>query len=88
MAQHLLKFNPNEKIDSEQLIKILKPDFSPIGHHRRQSQEIVMTKFIAFLKSMEGMFHVTKSLQDKFQKGSYTLVLFMSVIGLIKFLAC
>ena len=87
MAQHLLKYNPNEKIDSEQLIKILKPDFSPIGHHRRQSQEIVMTKFIAFLKSMEGVLAVTKSLLDKFQHRCYTLVVFIVVIDLIKFLA-
>jgi hypothetical protein len=53
MAQHFFKYNPDEKIDSKQLIKIMKPDFSPNGHHRRQSQEIVMAKFIAFLKSME-----------------------------------
>jgi hypothetical protein len=61
MAQHFFKYNPDEKIDSKQVIKIMKPDFSPNGHHRRQSQEIVMAKFIAFLKSMEGVCLVTKS---------------------------
>ena len=58
MAQHLFKYNSNEKIESEQLVRIIKPNFSPIGHHRRQSQEIVMAKFIAFLKSMEGVLYV------------------------------
>ncbi|XP_046839463.1 uncharacterized protein LOC124433706 [Xenia sp. Carnegie-2017] len=31
----------------------MKPNFSPIGHHRREPQEIIMAKFIAFIKSME-----------------------------------
>lgn len=56
MAQHLFKYNPDEKMDSKKLIKIMKPNFSPNGHNRRQSQEIVMAKFIAFLKSMEGVY--------------------------------
>jgi hypothetical protein len=41
MAQHLFKYNSNEKIESEQLVKIIKPNFSPIGHHRRRDNLIV-----------------------------------------------
>ena len=54
MANYLFKYNPEEKMDGSKLIKIMKPNFSPIGHHRREPQEIIMAKFIAFIKSMEG----------------------------------
>ncbi|XP_046856096.1 G2/M phase-specific E3 ubiquitin-protein ligase-like [Xenia sp. Carnegie-2017] len=53
MANYLFQYNPEEKMDGSKLIKIMKPNFSPIGHHRREPQEIIMAKFIAFIKSME-----------------------------------
>ena len=40
----------------EQVIKTLKPAFSPQGNQRRVKEEVVMAKFIAFLKSIEGKY--------------------------------
>jgi hypothetical protein len=40
----------------------LKPNFAPGGNVRRQSQEIVMAKFIAFLKTAEGKYSLEFSL--------------------------
>jgi hypothetical protein len=54
MAHHLFSCKKGGKIDVQQVIKTLKPAFSPEGNQRRIKEEIVMAKFIAFLKSIEG----------------------------------
>lgn len=53
MAEHLFKFT-DEKLDAKKVVKILKANFAPVGNNRRQAQEIVMAKFVAFLKCTEG----------------------------------
>ena len=53
MAEHLFKFT-DEKLDAEKVVKILKSNFAPVGSNRRKTQEIVMAKFVAFLKCTEG----------------------------------
>ena len=53
MASHLFKLT-DEKPDANKVVKILKPSFAPVGNNRRQAQEIIMAKFVAFLKSAEG----------------------------------
>ena len=37
MAEHLFKFT-DEKIDAKKVVKILKPNFAPVGNNRRQAQ--------------------------------------------------
>ena len=54
MAQHIFLFNPDDKLDVKKLLKILKPDLAPVANIKRQSQEMVMPKFILFLKAAEG----------------------------------
>ena len=49
IASHLFKLT-DEKLDANKVVKILKP----VGNNRRQAQEIIMAKFVAFLKSAEG----------------------------------
>ncbi|XP_046864345.1 uncharacterized protein LOC124458360 [Xenia sp. Carnegie-2017] len=46
MAQHIFMYDPDDKLDVKKLLKILKPNLAPIGNIRRQSEEIVMAKFI------------------------------------------
>lgn len=53
MAKHLFEYT-NEKLDAKKVVLILKPDFAPVGNNRRTSQEILMSKFISFLKAAEG----------------------------------
>ena len=53
--QHLFRYRADEKLGMQNLLRILKPDFEPVGHHRRASEEIVMSNFIAFLWSIEGI---------------------------------
>ena len=53
MAEHLFMYR-DEKLNTKKVMSILKPDLAPIGNHRRQSQEIVLGKCVAFLKSTEG----------------------------------
>ena len=54
MAQHIFIFDPDDKLDVKKLLKILKPNLPPTGNIRRQSEEMVMAKFILFLKAAEG----------------------------------
>ena len=54
MASHLFKLT-EKNLDANKDIKILKPSFAPVGNNRRQAQEIIMAKFVAFLKSAEGI---------------------------------
>ena len=54
MAHHLFSCNKGGKVIVKQVIKTLKPAFSPEGNKQRVKEEIVMAKFIAFLKSIEG----------------------------------
>ncbi|XP_028405741.1 uncharacterized protein LOC114528309 [Dendronephthya gigantea] len=53
MAHHLFSCMKHGNVNVQQVIKTLKPAFSPQGNQRRIKEEIVMTKFIAFLKSIE-----------------------------------
>ena len=54
MAKHIFfQCNP-DKLDVKKLLKIMKPQFAPVGNSKRQCQEIVMAKLIAFLKEVEG----------------------------------
>ena len=54
MAKHIFQYNPDDKLDVKKLLKIMKPQFAPVGNSKRQFQEIVMAKLIAFLKAVEG----------------------------------
>ena len=54
MGHHLFCFKKGGNINVHQVIKTLKPAFSPQGNQRRVKEEVVMAKFIAFLKSTEG----------------------------------
>jgi hypothetical protein len=56
MAHHLFSCKKGGKVNVEQVIKTLKPAFSPQGNQRRVKEEVVMAKFIAFLKSIEGKY--------------------------------
>lgn len=59
MAHHLFMHDKERKLDSRQLMKILKADLVPMGNNRRMSQEIVLAKFFAFVQSSEGdLFHM------------------------------
>jgi hypothetical protein len=53
MAEHLFKLT-DEKLDAKKVVNFLKPNFAPVGNHKRQAQEIIMAKFVAFLKSAAG----------------------------------
>lgn len=56
MARHIFQYNPDDKLDVKKLLKIMKPQFAPLGNVKQQCQEIVMAKLIAFLKAVEGKF--------------------------------
>ena len=56
MAHHLFAWKKGGNLNAYQVMKILKPAFSLEGNQRRIKEEIVMTKFIAFMKSIEGKF--------------------------------
>jgi hypothetical protein len=56
MAHHLISWKKGGKVNVEQVIKTLKPAFSPQGKQRRVKEEVVMEKFIAFFKSIEGKY--------------------------------
>ena len=61
MAEHLFKLS-NEKLNAKKVVSILKPSFAPVGNNRRQAQEIIMAKFVAFLKSAEGNANYLKAI--------------------------
>ena len=50
---HFFQYSPDDKLDVKKLLKIIKPQFAPVGNSKRQCQEIVMAKLIAF-KAVEG----------------------------------
>ena len=54
MAHHLFAGKKVGNLNAHQVTMILKPAFSLEGNQRRIKEEIVMTKFIALMKSIEG----------------------------------
>ena len=65
MARHLFAWKKGGNLNAHQVMKILKPAFSLEGNQCRIKEEIVMTKFIAFMKSIEGkVFFLIRYLPD------------------------
>ncbi len=56
MAHHPFSCKEGCNVNVQQVIKTLKPAFSPQGNQRRIKEEVVMAKFIAFLTSIEGKY--------------------------------
>ena len=78
MVHYLFAYNKGGKLDVQQVMKILKPDFAPQGHQHRVVEEIVMAKFIDFLKSIEG-----KPPESRLEM-QYLLLCFCSVTGKVE----
>ena len=55
MAKHIFQYNPDDKLDVKKLLKIMKPQFAPVGNVKRQCQEMVMAKLVSFPEG-EGEF--------------------------------
>ncbi len=55
MAYFLL-MKKTSPLTAKQVVRILRPAFSPSGSNRRVQEEVVMTKFVEFLGLCEGIF--------------------------------
>ena len=54
MAHHLFAWKKGGDLNAHQVMKILKPAFSLEGGNQHRIREEVMSKFIAFIKSVES----------------------------------
>ena len=54
MAHHLFAWKKGGDLNAHQVMKILKPAFSLEENQHRIREEIVMSKFIAFIKSVQS----------------------------------
>ena len=54
LAQYLFLHNAANKIGAQEALLLLKPMLSPVGHHKRPNEEIVLSKFVEFMHSVEG----------------------------------
>ena len=60
MARNVFQYNPDDKLDVQKLLKIMKPQFAPVKNVKQQCQEIVMAKLIAFMKAVKGQTVATR----------------------------
>lgn len=54
MAHHIFAKKKHGNLSVQEVLELLSPAFAPQGNQRRIPEEVIMAKFIAFLKSIEG----------------------------------